>query len=128
MVCADLNLFGKELVAVDGSKFRAVNSGDRNFTTRMVEKKIKELDKRIERYLKDMDEQDENDSVVCSTFRYGGTKDLTAEELKKKIDALKDRKNFYALISVGLFPQSGRWLGNCSERQVVFRCPSQYLS
>ncbi len=75
LVCKELNLFSGELVAIDGSKFKAVNSSDKNVTLRMLKKKIVELDQRIERYLNDMDDHDQED---------GGTKDLTAEELQKK--------------------------------------------
>jgi transposase len=60
LLCKELNLFSGELVAIDGSKFKAVNSSDKNVTVRMLKKKILELDQRIERYLRDMDDNDQD--------------------------------------------------------------------
>ncbi|MCG3205559.1 MAG: IS1182 family transposase ISPa90 [Elusimicrobia bacterium] len=122
MICKELNLYGSELVAIDGSKFRAVNSGDRNFTVRVLQRKIQELDSRIEKYFKDMDEQDQQDSVVCSTFRYGGTKDLTAEDLKKMIEILNTRKAFFEQTKAEMEDkgQMQRSLTDPDSRSMVF--------
>ena len=100
LLCKQLNLFSAELVAIDGSKFFAVNSSKKNFTLRMLDRNIKELDQRIDRYFKDMDEQDQKDS---------GTKDLTAEELNKKIEFLKNRRDSFSSLK--------RDMENKGERQ-----------
>lgn len=114
LVCKELNLFSGELVAIDGSKFKAVNSGDRNVTVRMLKKKIIELDQRIERYLKDMDDHDQDD---------GGTKDLTAEELNKKIELLKQRRTEYDSLKSDMEEKSEmqRSLTDPDARSMVFR-------
>ena len=114
LVCKELNLFSGELVAIDGSKFKAVNSGDRNVTVRMLKKKIIELDQRIERYLKDMDDHDQDD---------GGTKDLTAEELKKKIDTLTERKTDFQALKSDMEDKRERQrsLTDPDSRSMVFR-------
>jgi len=39
------------IVAIDGSKFKAVNSWDNNFTSRKLEERMKETEESIERYL-----------------------------------------------------------------------------
>jgi len=114
LVCRDLNLFSGELVAIDGSKFKAVNSSDKNVTVRMLKKKIIELDQRIERYLRDMDDQDQSD---------GGTKDLTADELQKKIEHLKKRRNDYDSLKTDM-EENGemqRSLTDVDSRSMVFR-------
>ena len=49
VLCRQLDLFGRELIAVDGSKFKAVNSPKRHFTKDRLKKRLQELDKKIER-------------------------------------------------------------------------------
>jgi transposase, IS4 family len=52
-LCKHLDLFGGELVAIDGSKFRAVNSKKRNFNEAKLKKKLKEIDEKIDRYFEE---------------------------------------------------------------------------
>src|SRR3990172_10521654 len=51
-LCRSLDLFGGELVGIDGSKFRAVNSKDRNFNRKKLLSSLKLVNEKIERYLK----------------------------------------------------------------------------
>ncbi|WP_137009962.1 IS1182 family transposase [Aquitalea aquatilis] len=51
VLCRELNLFTHAVVAIDGSKFKAVNAHDRNFTRGKLEKRMQEIDHCIERYL-----------------------------------------------------------------------------
>jgi hypothetical protein len=46
-LCRELNLFGRELLAVDGTRIKAVNNKDRNFMKNSLEKFIKAVDKRV---------------------------------------------------------------------------------
>jgi transposase len=55
VLCRQLNLFAQAIVAIDGSKFKAVNAHDRNFTRGKLEKRMQEIDRCIERYLTEMD-------------------------------------------------------------------------
>src|SRR5918996_2642537 len=55
LLCRELELFGGELVAIDGSKFKAVNSSKRNFTQTKVRRMIQEIDDKIDQYLKELD-------------------------------------------------------------------------
>lgn len=57
-VCKELELFGGELIAVDGSKFLAVNSRKRNFSTTQLKQILQEVDEQIATYLSQLDEQD----------------------------------------------------------------------
>ncbi|MBX9745776.1 MAG: IS1182 family transposase [Hyphomonadaceae bacterium] len=82
MLCRELGLFSKAIVAVDGSKFKAVNSRDNNFTANKVEKRIEQTEVHIARYLTALERAD----------RQGGE---IAEEktprLKEKIERLRQR-------------------------------------
>ncbi|CAG2160043.1 IS1182 family transposase ISBusp4 [Cupriavidus numazuensis] len=51
MLCRDLKLFTQAVVAVDSSKFKAVNSRDRNFTPNKIEKRQQQIEQSIQRYL-----------------------------------------------------------------------------
>jgi transposase len=57
-LCKTLDLFGGELVAIDGSKFRAVNSRKRNFTPASLKKRLSEIKQRIDAYLRELDRAD----------------------------------------------------------------------
>ncbi|MFH7096947.1 transposase, partial [Klebsiella pneumoniae] len=50
-LCRQLNLFSQAVVAIDGSKFKAVNNRDKNFTPHKLEQRMKQIDESIERYL-----------------------------------------------------------------------------
>ncbi len=54
MLCRKFNLFANAFVAIDGSKFKAVNSRDRNFTRAKMKRRLAEVDASIERYLEQL--------------------------------------------------------------------------
>ena len=85
-LCKKLDLFGCELIAIDGSKFSASNSNHRNFTKNKLDKLIRKVDSQIDSYLKDMDHGDEAERDV---------KQLSDEDLKEKIEQLRNRKEKY---------------------------------
>lgn len=51
LLCRDLKLFSQAIVAVDSSKFKAVNSRDRNFTPGKVDRRQEQIEESIQRYL-----------------------------------------------------------------------------
>jgi len=57
-LCRDLKLFSEALVAIDGSKFKAVNSRDRNFTPGKIDKRQQQIEESIQRYLKALETAD----------------------------------------------------------------------
>jgi transposase len=81
--CKREGLYGGELVALDGSKFKASNARDRNFSRAKLKDRMKEIDEKIDRYLKELDENDEKES---------GFPKKSAEELQEIITHLKNRK------------------------------------
>src|ERR1700734_1873835 len=56
LLCKRLDLFGREVLAVDGTRIKAVNNKDRNFTCGSLKQFIKAADERLEDYLKRLDE------------------------------------------------------------------------
>ena len=83
LFCRECDLFGGELIAIDGSKFKAVNSRRKNFTKRKLNSFIKNTDQQIEDYLNELDENDELEAQVHKP---------SAEEIQDKIKSLKERK------------------------------------
>lgn len=80
MLCRRLNLFSQAVVAIDGSKFKAVNAHDRNFTHGKLEKRMQQIDHCIERYLVAMDTADRQQSDVT---------EMKTARLKEKLATLK---------------------------------------
>lgn len=80
VLCRRLNLFSQAVVAIDGSKFKAVNAHDRNFTRAKLEKRMQQIDHCIERYLTEMDTADRQQSDVA---------EARTARLSEKIKTLK---------------------------------------
>ena len=59
MLCRKLNLLGDTL-AIDGSKFKAVNNRDKNFTRAKMKRRLTEVEASIDRYLGELDNADES--------------------------------------------------------------------
>jgi transposase len=85
-MCDDLDLVGKEIVGIDGSKFRAQNGKDRNFNSKKLSDKLARIDKNIEHYLAEMDEVDR--SEPCERA-------IKKEEIDRKIEEYKKRRKEY---------------------------------
>jgi transposase len=64
VLCRQMKLFSEAIVAIDGSKFKAVNNRDKNFTDRKLKARIEQLDESIERYLADLDRADREPTAV----------------------------------------------------------------
>ena len=58
LLCKKLDLFGAALVAIDGSKCRAVNAKERNFTPDKLKKLLAQIDERVAVYLQELDRED----------------------------------------------------------------------
>jgi transposase len=74
-LCRELKLFTQAMVAIDGSKFKAVNSRERNFTQGKIERRERELEENIQRYLDALETADRTQPV----------------ELQAKTDRLQDK-------------------------------------
>jgi transposase len=82
IICCELGLIGKEIVAVDGSKFRASNSRLSYHTQKKVDKKIAYHTKIAEQYMKLLDACDEEEKAQPK---------YTKEELTDKIERINKR-------------------------------------
>lgn len=80
LLCRKLDLFSQAVVAIDGSKFKAVNAHDRNFTRAKLDKRVQQIDQCIERYLTELDTADRQQSDVT---------EMRASRLREKIATLK---------------------------------------
>ena len=93
VLCQRLGLFSDALVAIDGSKFKAVNNRDRNFTAAKLQRRMQEIGASIERYLVEMDTADRQESVVA---------EAKTTRLKDKIVALKEQMQKLKAIETAL--------------------------
>jgi prefoldin subunit 5 len=64
VLCRRLKLFSEAMVAIDGSKFKAVNNRDKNFTDAKLKKRMEQLEESIARYLAELDRADREPTVV----------------------------------------------------------------
>jgi len=81
MICRQLDLFSDAFVAIDGSKFKAVNSSDRNFTRAKLKRRLQQIDESIDRYLAQIVSADRQDASAAKN---------KTERLEKKIIKLKN--------------------------------------
>jgi hypothetical protein len=90
-LCRDLKLFTQAIVAVDSSKFKAVNSRDRNFTPGKVDKRQQQIEESIQRYLKALDTADRTQpaEVEAKTERLR-EKISTLREQMRRMDAIRE--------------------------------------
>ncbi len=87
VLCRQLDLFTRAVVAIDGSKFKAVNNRDKNFTVAKVAKRMAQVEASIERYLAAMDRADREESDVAEA-KTTRIKDKIAG-LRRQMQALK---------------------------------------
>jgi transposase len=63
VLCRQFKLFTRAIVAIDGSKFKAVNNRDKNFTVAKVAKRIEQVEASIARYLAALDRADREEAM-----------------------------------------------------------------
>ena len=86
-LCQKLDLFTQAVVAIDGSKFKAVNNRDRNFTRAKLKRRLEQIDESIARYLSQLDTADRHEGAVAQA-KVGRLKDKIVI-LKKQMQGLK---------------------------------------
>ena len=69
MVCRQLGLYSGAMVAIDGSKFKAVNNRDKNFTPAKMKRRVEQIEGSIDRYLGQLDSADREEPVEAETVR-----------------------------------------------------------
>ncbi|SOE53187.1 Transposase [Burkholderia sp. OK233] len=83
MLCQRLDLFADALVAIDGSKFKAVNHRDRNFTSAEFKRRMRDIESSIARYLEAMDTADRQEPAIAKA---------RTERLQETFAALKKQR------------------------------------
>src|SRR5271165_1635068 len=80
VMCRELKLFSEAIVAIDGSKFKAVNNRDKNFTDRKLKARMQQLDESIARYMTELDRADREPALVTGA---------RVEHIKQKVETVK---------------------------------------
>ena len=88
VLCRRLGLFTRAVVAIDGSKFKAVNNRDKNFTVAKLGKRIEQVEASIVRYLAALDRADREESDVAEV-KSGRLKEKIAG-LRRQMQSLKE--------------------------------------
>ncbi len=69
MLCRQLDLFADAFVAIDSSKFKAVNNRDRNFTAAKMKRRMAQIEESVERYLRQLDSADRQEPSLARTTK-----------------------------------------------------------
>ena len=85
-MCRKLELFGGELLAIDGSKFAAVNARDQNFNAARLQELIDRADERLSEYLQQLDSADAAEPGGATPSK---------SELAAKIAALQEKQDWH---------------------------------
>ena len=80
-LCRKLNLLSEASVAIDGSKFKAVNARDKNFTVAKMKRRLERIDKSIARYLSQLETADRHGDAIP---------EAKITRLKSKIEKLQE--------------------------------------
>lgn len=83
--CLKLKILSKSFISIDGSKFKAVNAKDRNFTLNKLDDRLAWLDANIKHYLSALEDADNEDSE----------RKMSKEEIEAKLKTLQERKERY---------------------------------
>jgi hypothetical protein len=87
LLCRRMKLFTDGIVAIDGSKFKAVNNRDKNFTDRKLQARVEQLEDSIKRYLVELDRAD-RDATAVLPGRVAHLKEKIAK-VKQQMQALE---------------------------------------
>ena len=138
-LCQCLDLFGGELVAIDGSKFKAVNSRNRNFNQETLKQKLEKIEESIENYLEEIDsaESDERETVAAESCAVateqqkssGGSDNIEKKNalVREKIKKLNEKKEEYAKILDGLKRSGQKEISLTDPDSRLMRVDSQKL-
>ncbi|MGA3061410.1 MAG: IS1182 family transposase [Candidatus Bathyarchaeia archaeon] len=118
-LCRSLDLYGAQLVAIDGTKFKAVNSKSNNLNEKTVAQRLKQTEEKISEYLKDLDSNDAKDSAEDETAQN--------DDLKEKIRQLEEKKQQYEQIQGQMKATNQREVSLVDPDSRLMRVDSQRL-
>jgi len=93
-LCRTMGLLTQASVAIDGSKFKAVNNRDRNFTRAKMERRLAQIEESVARYLQQLDTADRQEPSEALQTKTSG--------LKEKIEKLKQEMRRLAVLEVDM--------------------------
>jgi transposase len=99
VLCRRLNLFTEAVIAVDGSKFKAVNNRDKNFTPNKIQRRMEQIEASIGRYMAAMDAADRQEGEVAQA---------KSARLKDKIASLKQQMQQFRELQQAVQAAPGR--------------------
>ena len=91
-LCRAMGLLTQPSVAIDGSKFKAVNNRDRNFTRAKMERRIAQIEESVARYLQQLDSADRQEPTEALKSK--------TSRLKEKIEKLKEQMRRLEVLKV----------------------------
>ena len=106
VLCRKLNLFTEAMVAIDGSKFKAVNNRDKNFTRAKMKRRLEQVEECLDRYFSQLDSTDQKEQSIA---------DIKTVRLEDKITALKQEMARLKKLDVRML--------NASDKQVSLTDP-----
>ena len=89
-LCRKMGLLTKASVAIDGSKFKAVNSRDNNFTQGKIQRRQKQIEESVARYMSQLDTADRQ---TAAGEEPSETVLLTKTRLREKLEKLEEEVN-----------------------------------
>ena len=92
VLCRRMGLFSEPCVAIDGSKFKAVNNRDKNFTRAKMQRRMTQIEESVARYLRQLDSADRQEPSLARTTK--------TTRLKEKIAKLKEEMQRLAALDV----------------------------
>jgi transposase len=87
LLCRKMELFSEAIVSIDGSKFKAVNNRDKNFTKNKMTRRMSQFEESVARYLQQLDSADRQEPSIARETKTTRLKDKIAV-LKKEMQRL----------------------------------------
>jgi transposase len=88
LLCREMNLFGAELVAIDGTKLKAVNAKSRNHSRAELEAMLSRIDKRLDEFLSQLEEADKAEEGNAPAT-------VAISDIQGKLEQLRERRQRY---------------------------------
>lgn len=118
-LCKSLNLYGAQLVGIDGTKLRGVNSQKNNLSEKTLAQRLKQIDEKIAQYLKEIENNDANESETEEIVH--------SEALQEKISRLEDKKEQYQQIQQQMKASGQREVSLVDPDSRLMRVNSQHF-
>jgi len=119
-LCRRLELLAEASVAIDGSKFKAVNTRDRNFTRAKMKRRREQIEESVERYLDQLDSADRQEPSLARTPKTGRLNDKITklrqemgrlDKLEPRMQATPDQQVSLTDVDARSMATSGRGSG-----------------